>query len=93
MPKSYRRHRFILCIIDEVTNYLITTPIHQAKSKEIGDAIIEHVITKYCTPEYVIMDQASTFMSSLMNYLFQKFDIKIKSVVPFNDNHFRLNIE
>ena len=30
------------------------------------------------------MDQDSTFMSSLMNYLFRKFDIKIKMVVPCN---------
>ena len=30
MPRSYRGHRYILCIIDEVTNYLITIPIHQA---------------------------------------------------------------
>ena len=34
MPKSYRGHKFILCIIDEVTNYLITVPIYQAKSEE-----------------------------------------------------------
>ena len=27
MPRSYKGHKFILCIIDEVTNYLITTPI------------------------------------------------------------------
>ena len=30
------------------------------------------------------MDQDSTFMSSLMNYLFKKFDIKIKMVAPYN---------
>ena len=30
------------------------------------------------------MDQDSTFMSSLMNYLFKKLDIKIKTVVPYN---------
>ena len=84
MPKSYRGHKFILCIIDEVTNYLLSIPIHQAKSEEIGNAIIEHVITKYCIPEYIIMDQDSAFMSSLMNYLFDKFDIKIKTVAPYN---------
>ena len=76
MPKSYRGHRFILCIIDEVTNYLIPIPIHHAKSEEIEDAIIEQVITKYCIPEYIIMDQDSAFMSSLINYLFQKFNQK-----------------
>ena len=64
MPKSYRGHKFILCIIDEVTNYLITVPIHQAKSEEVGWKVhIENVITKYCVPEYIIMDQDSAFMS------------------------------
>ena len=55
MPRSYRGHKFILCIIDEVTNYFITVPIHQAKSEEVGEALIENVITKYCVPEYIIM--------------------------------------
>ena len=44
MPRSYRGHQFILCIIDKVTNYLITVPIHQAKSEEVGEALREHVI-------------------------------------------------
>ena len=44
MPRLHKGHKFILCIIDEVTNYLITVPIHQAKSKEIGEALIENII-------------------------------------------------
>ena len=39
MPRSYRGHKFISCIIDEVTNYLITVPICQAKSEEIGEVL------------------------------------------------------
>ena len=84
MPRSYRGHKFILCIIDDVTNYLITVPIHQAKSEEVGEALIENAITKYCVPEYIIMDQDSTFMSSLMTYLLNNFNIKIKTVAPYN---------
>ena len=30
MPRSHKGHMFILCIIDEVTNYLITVSIFQA---------------------------------------------------------------
>ena len=30
------------------------------------------------------MDQDSAFMTSLMNYLFSKFNIKIKTVAPYN---------
>ena len=51
MPKSYTGHKFILCVIDEMTNYLITMPIYQARSEEIGDALIENVISKYGIPE------------------------------------------
>ena len=66
-------------------------PIHQAKSEEIGNALIENIITKYGIPAHIIMDQDSTFMPSLMNYLFKKFDIKIKTVVP--QNHQSLQAE
>ena len=70
MPRLHKGHRYILCINDEVTNYFITVPIFQARSEEIWEALIENVITKYCIPEYIIMDQDSAFMSSLMTYLF-----------------------
>ena len=30
------------------------------------------------------MDQDSAFMSTLMNFLFRKFGIKVKSVAPYN---------
>ena len=38
MPRSFKGHKYILCIIDEVTNYLIIVPVYQAKSEEIGNA-------------------------------------------------------
>ena len=79
MPKLSKGYKFILCIIDEVTNYLITIPVYQSKAEEIGEALIEHIITKYCVPDSIIMDQDSAFMSSLMNYLFNKCNIKIKN--------------
>ena len=59
-------------------------PIFQARLEEIGEALIESVITKYCIPEYIFMDQDSAFMSSLMTNLLDKFSIKIKTVAPYN---------
>ena len=84
IPRSQKGHRYILCNIDEVTNYLVTAPLYQARLEEVGEALIEHTITKYETPEYMMMDQDSTFMSSLMNYLFKALGIKIKTVGPYN---------
>ena len=74
MSRLHKGHKYILCIIDEVTNYLVTIPIFQARSEEIGEALIENIITKYCIPQYIIMDLDSATMSSLMTYLFYKFN-------------------
>ena len=84
MPRSQTGHKFILCIIDEMTNYLIMVPIYRARSEEVGEALIEHVISKFCAPDCIIMDQDSAFMSNFMNYLFQKLNIKIMTVAPYN---------
>ena len=81
MPKSFKGDRYILCVIDEVTNYIITAPMKQAKSEEI---LINSVFSKYCAPDFIIMDLDSVFMSSLMSYLFKKLGIKIKTVAPSN---------
>ena len=57
MPRCNKGHKYPLCIIDKVTNYLLTRPLHQSRSEEIGNAIIEIIITRYCVPDYIIMDQ------------------------------------
>ena len=67
-----------------MTNFLITVLIFQAISEEVGEAILEHVITKHCIPDYILIDQDSAFMSLLMSYLFHRLNIKIKTIVPYN---------
>ena len=84
MPRSQKGHRYILCVIDEVTNFMVTVPIFQARSEEVGEALLQHVITKHCIPNYIIMDQDSAFMSSLMTSLFHRLNIKIKTIAPCN---------
>ena len=90
MPRSQKVHKFILCIIDKMTNYLITAPIHHSRS-EVGESLIEHVISKFCAPKCIIMDQDSAFMSTLMNYLFRKLNIKVVTIAPYS--HQSLQVE
>ena len=91
MPKSHKGHRYILCVIDEVTNFLITVPIFQARSEEVREALLEHVITKHCILDYIIMDHDSAFMSSLMTYLFHRLNIKIKTIINHSRQSMVLN--
>ena len=44
-------------------NYLITASIYHSKAEEIGEALMEHIVTKYCVPDCIIMDQDSASMS------------------------------
>ena len=46
--------------------------------------MIDNVISKFGIPEYLIMDQDSAFMSTIMNHLFRRLNIKINTVAPFN---------
>ena len=39
------------------------------------------------------MEQDSTFMSSLMTYLFQRLAIKIKTIAPFNHQSLQVSME
>ena len=39
MPRSQKGHWYILCVTDEVTNYLMSAPLYQAKSEEVGEAL------------------------------------------------------
>ena len=63
----------------------------QPRMEEVGEALTENVIMKFGTPEYIITDQDNAFMSSLMTYLFGKFNIKIKTVAPYS--HQSLQVE
>ena len=91
MARSHTGQNFFLCIIDEDTNYLITVPIYHSRSEEIGNALIDNVISNYGIPEYIITDQDSAFMSMLINYLFKKMNIKSKTVALYN--HWSLQAE
>ena len=59
MLRLQKGHKFIYCVIDEVTNYLITVPIFHMKSEEVGEVLIETIIAKYYIPDCIIMDQDS----------------------------------
>ena len=67
MLRSSKDHKYIMCVFDEVMHYMITTPINYSRSEEVGEALINDVISKYWIPDYMIMDLDSAFTSSLMN--------------------------
>ena len=45
---------------------------------------MEHVLSKDSMPEYTIMSQDRTFISTLNNYLLNKLGFKLKTAAPYN---------
>ena len=84
MRRYSKGHKYVLCVIDEVINYMITAPIKYSRSEEEGEVLINDVISKDCVPDYMIMDLDSAFMSLLMNYLFKRLGINKKTVAPYH---------
>ena len=69
-------HKVLLCIKDEVTISLITVPIYHSRSEEIGNALIENVISKYCIPDYIIIDQDKCIHVLIYELLIQEAEYK-----------------
>ena len=82
MTKPNKGHKIILCIIDEVTNYVITVPVYQSKSEKIGDTWIDNALSKYCIPILYNKGSRQCLYVIINELYFKKFDIKIKTVAP-----------
>ena len=84
MPKAGNGMKFILVIIDDNLNYMVTVPLPQIKTELICEALMIHLISKHSIPDMIICDMDATFMSSLMQYMLYKFKITLKVVSPYN---------
>ena len=71
MPRSQKGHWYILCVLDEMTNYLITAPLYQARSEEVWHAGIHDNGSGQC-------------IHVLSNELLIHLGVSIKTVGPYN---------
>ena len=84
MPKSTKGYNYMLIILCEITNFLVTIPIKQATAPEVCKALIEEFIAYFSTPVRIVCDQDPAFMSSLCKYCFQQYKIQILTVSVTN---------
>ena len=63
---------------DEVTNYLVTIPLHRGTSHEVGETLINHIFCKHGSPSYLIFDEDQAFLASVMQYIYKRLGIRIR---------------
>ena len=83
--------KFIPLLADEVKNYLMTITLYLETLHKVEESLINHLFYKHCPFLYLIFDEDHAFLSSVMQYIYKRLVIKMKTISP--DNHGSLNTE
>ena len=84
MPTSSKRYKFLLVLLCEVSNFIVTHPMKEISSTHVCEILVDNFIAYFSTPVRIICDQDPSFLSSLSQYCFQQYGIKLVTVSPTN---------
>ena len=80
MPKSNKGYKYMIVILCEITNFLVTQSLKEVTASEVCRILVEEFIAYFSTPVRIVCDQDPAFMSSLCRYCFQQYKIQILTV-------------
>ena len=84
MPKSNKGFKYLLVILCEIINFLVTHPLKEVTALEVCRILVEEFIAYFSTPVRIVCDQDSAFMSTLCRYCFQQYKIQVLTVSVTN---------
>ena len=91
MPKSSKGYKYLLVILCEVTNFLVTHPMKEVSAEQVCTILVDEFISYFSTPVRIVCDQDPSFMSTLCQYCFQQY--KIQLITLSVTNHKSLQAE
>ena len=84
LDRSPHKYKYILVMLCEVSNFMVTIPLKDAQTKEICTGINKFFIRNYGPPTHIVCDQATSFLSSLAQAFFHHYGVRIITVSPTN---------
>ncbi len=84
LPESTDGFRYLLTIQDRFTKYIRAIPLVKADAPAVALGFINHWIYLFGTPEKVITDRGSEFISGVMNCVHRVYDIKKIHTVAYH---------
>ena len=84
MPNSNKGFKYLLVILCEITNFLVTHPLKEVTASEVCRILVEEFIAYFSTPVRIVCDQDPAFMSTLCKYCFQQYKIQLLTVSVTN---------
>ena len=93
MPKSSSGYKFILVMLCEISNFMVTAPMVTATSPEICKAIQDNLICVFGTPVKLMCDQDPAFMSHMTQQMFLSYGVKLITVSSSNHKSLGASVE
>ena len=84
MPPSKSPYKYILVLLCDISNFLVTTPMKKATAEEVCSILFDNFMAYYAIPKRIICDQDPAFMSSLCQWFFKAYGIQLITVSPTN---------
>lgn len=76
LPESEWGNKYGLVIQDDLTRYLIVACMENQEAQTVAKTFVENVICKFGSPQELVTDQGTNFMSSLMKNICKILKIK-----------------
>ena len=83
LPRTRRRHRFILVLSDYATRYPEATPLRTTSASNKAGALID-IFTRHGIPGVILTDQGTNFTSALLGELYRIMGIKALRTSPYH---------
>ena len=77
MPVSSNNYKFILVLLCESSNFLIAEPTKTTQAPEVCKILMKYFIRYFGAPKQIITDQDPALLSSLCQWCFKTFGIKL----------------
>lgn len=76
LPVSMNNNKYILTLQDDLTKYSIAMPIPNQEAITISKVFVENFICKFGSPDFILTDQGTNFMSDVFKEMCKLLKIK-----------------
>jgi len=84
LPVSKNGNKYILVCCDYLTKWPEAFPMPKPDAENTANIIIKGIITRFGLPKAIITDRGSNFLSELMQYIYQRLNIKKRTTTAYH---------
>ena len=78
------KNRYVLCIIDHATRYVMAVPTPTMEAAVVAEIIISSWIPRFGCPRVVISDRAKNFTGKVMRTIYQALQVDVNLTASYN---------